>query len=478
MDLSELPTDPWTLGLAAGCLFTVILLLMTVTALRGARRARREVEARLSDMARRADELGERHGLIAQEKSRLEEAVSRLEAGLRDAVDRYERLEDRHTRLQEDHGGLQSAHAALKADSSGRLESAEREFARLAQLREEMSSTFKQLATDTLTTQSTAFGETNKERMEALLTPVREQVEHFRKELTQTRKGASEERLRLEERIRQLSDRSAEISREAVALTNALKGEKQKQGAWGEMILESVLESSGLKRGREFETQFSVTDEGRRFRPDAVIRLPGGRNVVIDAKVSLVAYEAASNAETPEDRATHVRAHLLAVQKHINDLAERDYSNVIEGAVDYTLMFMPIEPALAMALEEQEDLTARATARRVFIVSPTTLMLALRTIEYVWTIDTREKNATLIADRAGKLYDKVAGFCENMEKVGRQLDAARDAHAAAFDQLSRGRGNVLGQVQQLQDLGARTKKSIEVDFDRSVETFPRAVPES
>lgn len=479
----------------------VALLLFWLLASFGGRRARRDA-AQLRDaladgrataqrdaerLAHRDDRIRQLEADLAETRStcgeaqstgaRHAEAVVRLEQAAERAAAEIAALQHRHLSLQEAHGALQREHSRLQADSDGKLAAAELERCRLTELREEMTRTFQELANAALRRTGADFSKAHEDKLRELLTPFREQVGKFESELAKVHQDAAKDRVRLQTEIEQLSRRSEEVSREAVALTEALKGEKQKQGAWGEMLLQSVLENSGLVHGREFRTQFSVTtDEGRRLRPDAVIHLPGGRNIVIDSKVSLVAYEAASRADDPDERARQVRAHTAAVEKHIADLADRDYSAAIDGAVDYTLMFMPVEAALAMALEGNPHLTASAIARRVGIATPTTLMLALRTIEHVWAVEHRETNAEEIARRAGLLYDKVSGFADNMKKVGDHLGSAVRVHEEAFDQLARGSGNLLRQTEMLKELGARTKKNIGVAFERDAEDVDPLLP--
>ena len=361
---------------------------------------------------------------------------------------------------------LTAEHESHKREAEARAEAMAAQVADLKALRQEMTDRFKSLADETLQLHGDNFTKANDEKLRALLGPMKEHIGRFQDELRQTSESATRERERLNTEIRMLTARSEQISQEAVALTNALKGEKQRQGAWGEMILERVLEDSGLERGREYETQFAVTsEEGQRRRPDVIVRLPGDKVVVIDAKVSLVAYEAAVNAEGPEDRDRQLRAHVTAVRSHIDDLARRDYAALVDGSVDYVLMFMPVEGALAAALNVQDDLTSYAMTKRVGIATPTTLMMALRTIQHVWAVERRESNAEDIARRAGLLFDKMAGVVEAFDKVGDHLGRAQSEHATAMDRLSRGNGNVLGQFDKLRRLGARSTKALPVGFD-------------
>jgi DNA recombination protein RmuC len=251
-----------------------------------------------------------------------------------------------------------------------------------------------------------------------------------------------------------------------MALTRALRGDHQKQGAWGEMILETILERSGLRAGEEFEVQANrIGADGERLRPDVVVRIPGGKTLVIDSKVSLNDYSAAVNSDGPADVILHRKRHVTALRAHITGLAAKGYYRAEDSTVDYVIMFVPIEGALSEALREDGGLTGFALDRHITIATPTTLMMALRTVAHVWAVERRNTNAEAIAERAGRLYDKIAGFLENMENVGRRLDQAQAAYGEAFGQLSRGRGNVLAQVETLKDLGAKTTKSLGKDFD-------------
>jgi DNA recombination protein RmuC len=488
-----MPADPTLLPLLLGGAVLVLLVLLALWAGRAkaeAGRLRGEVEAIRAahqDCGPRFDEISARHGTATGEVARLTESVARLESQLEQAARDRERhaadaraerdvLSGKLDRALGEVKRLEVANGELRTKLDARAEAHEQEVALLRELRSEMADRFKALADETLKDHGERFGALSGERMAALLEPMRTQVEHFQKELRDAHSGAAKDRERLKTEIEQLTRRSEQVSREAVALTNALKGEKQKQGAWGEMILERLLEESGLTEGRDYETQLSVRDEeGGRRRPDVVIRLPGGKAVVVDAKVSLVAYEAAVNAEDEATRATQLRAHIAACRRHIDDLAGRDYAAMVGGSVDYVLMFMPVEGALAAALGAQGDLTAYAIAKRVGIATPTTLMMVLRTIQHVWTVEMRQRNAEEIADRAGKLHDKMALAVEAFANVGTHLERARSEHSTALDRLTRGGGNVIGQIDKLRQLGARTAKTFPVEFDPAEDGAARAL---
>ena len=329
-----------------------------------------------------------------------------------------------------------------------------------------MEAQFKELAENALKAQGESFSKANIEKLEATLTPLKEHVGHFEKELRQVHEETVKDRERLKTEILQLSRRSEAISQEAISLTKALKGDTQIQGAWGEMVLESILERSGLREGEEYETQAHRTGaSGERLRPDVIIRIPGGKSLVIDSKVSLLAYNEAVNAETDVDALASRKRHLTSIKNHINALSAKGYQTAENSTVDYVILFVPIEGALSEALREDPALTEYALEKNITIATPTTLMMALKTIANVWAVDRRNQNAELIADRAGKLYDKVYGFVQSMERVGERLDQAQDSHSQAFSQLSKGRGNLISQVDSLKNLGAKASKTIQTEFE-------------
>jgi DNA recombination protein RmuC len=336
----------------------------------------------------------------------------------------------------------------------------------LTKVRREMEIQFKELAENALKAQGESFSKANIEKLEATLTPLKEHVGHFEKELRQVHEETVKDRERLKTEISQLSRRSEAISQEAISLTKALKGDTQIQGAWGEMVLENILERSGLRNGEEYETQaHRIGVNGERLRPDVVVRIPGGKSLVIDSKVSLLAYNEAVNADTDVEALASRKRHLASIKNHINSLSAKGYQTAENSTVDYVILFVPIEGALSEALREDPTLTEHALERNITIATPTTLMMALKTIANVWAVDRRNQNAELIANRAGKLYDKVYGFVQNMERVGERLDQAQDSYTQAFSQLSKGKGNVISQVESLKNLGAKTSKKINTEFD-------------
>ena len=393
------------------------------------------------------------------EERKLE--IVRLKGELSDL---REKIDEQNTQLREHSNTITKIHAKSEAEHRAANEKIEM----LTKVRREMEIQFKELAENALKAQGESFSKANIEKLEATLTPLKEHVGHFEKELRQVHEETVKDRERLKTEISQLSRRSEAISQEAISLTKALKGDTQIQGAWGEMVLENILERSGLRNGEEYETQaHRIGVNGERLRPDVVVRIPGGKSLVIDSKVSLLAYNEAVNAATDVDALASRKRHLTSIKNHINSLSAKGYQTAENSTVDYVILFVPIEGALSEALREDPALTEHALERNITIATPTTLMMALKTIANVWAVDRRNQNAELIASRAGKLYDKVYGFVQNMERVGERLEQAQDSYAQAFSQLSKGKGNVIAQVESLKNLGAKTSKKINTEFDGS-----------
>ena len=445
--------------LAVGLLMLVVLALRLRRALSAGGARETALQSRLQDADGRVHalelQIGQHEVRAETQRARLGELAEERD-GLTDALHQArQEIAQMRTQLAETRLAAQKDH-----------ESATREIAALGELREEMTGQFRLLAAETLRVQQTDMQKAQGEQLSALLTPFRDQVHRFQSELQVRNKVLDEEGARLREQIAFLHQRSEDISREAVNLTRALKGEKQRQGAWGEMVLERILEESGLASGIHYDIQNSWTDEdGRRWRPDVVVRMPREKIMVIDSKVSLNDYEVAVNSDDPAQADAALRRHVAAIRAHVTTLGEKGYHRMNDASVDYVLMFIPIEGAFSEALRADPGLARFAMERRVGLTTPTTLMLTLRTVEHIWAVERRETNAMEIAKRAGALYDKVAGFVEAMEGVGKALDQAGRAHGQALDRLSRGPGNVIRQVEMLRELGARNQKQIGLDHD-------------
>ena len=440
------------------------------------RASHREAETGRSDAESRCAQATEAVARLERAAKELREDGARLAQQLRDdAALVARRLEATETELAR----LRADHAALQTERDERLASAEREVANLRALREEMTREFQALAARTLRETGSQFSEAHQQKLTELLTPFREQVGRFETELREVHKHADMDRAVLAEQIRALSAQAQSVSQDAANLARALKGDKQRQGAWGEAQLERYLELLGYRRDVDYVVQSSRTgDEGDRRRPDLILQMPGGKALVIDSKVSLSAYADALAAETDEERERCLRLHARNVRDRVDELAARDYQGMVDGSIDWVLLFMPIEGAVSAAWAYDGEIAAYAMERGVALAYPTSLLMALKTVRHLWNVEKRNKNAEAIAERAGRLYDKLSTFMESFERVGGALDDAKKAHERALGQLTRGSGNLVGQVEKLKALGARTGKSLGVahDGEPEAEEGPKVLP--
>ncbi len=304
--------------------------------------------------------------------------------------------------------------------------------------------------------------EQNKQSLDRLLLPLREQLDGFRRQVQDSFGQEARERHTLTHEIRNLQQLNAQMAREALNLTKALKGDNKTQGNWGEVVLAKVLEASGLREGHEYQTQVSVKiDQTSRMQPDVIVRLPQGKDVIIDAKMSLVAYERYFNSEDEAEREVALNEHLSSLRGHIRMLGRKDYQQ-LPGlrSLDYVLMFIPVEPAFLVAIDRQPELINEALQHNIMLVSPTTLLVALRTITNLWRYEHQSQNAQRIAERAARLYDKVRLFVDDMASLGQSLDKAQLSYHQAMNKLSQGRGNLIGQIESFRTLGVEVKRPI------------------
>lgn len=328
---------------------------------------------------------------------------------------------------------------------------------------------FENLANRIFNNSGKKIEEQNKQSLNHLLTPLREQLEGFKKQVQDSFSQEAKERHTLTYEIRNLQKLNDQMTKEAVNLTNALKGNNKTQGNWGEVILNRILENSGLREGHEYELQVSLNNENnQRMQPDVIVHLPQGNDVIIDSKVTLIAYERYFNSEDEHDRSKAMAEHLIAVRNHIKQLSQKDYHK-LNGvkSLDYILMFIPVEPAFLAAIDQDPALINDALKQNIMIVSPTTLLVALRTINNLWRYEYQNRNAELIADRASKLYDKVRGFIEDMEILGNSLDKAQQTYHSSMNKLAKGRGNIIGQLEQFREMGIEVKKPIKTEISES-----------
>lgn len=330
------------------------------------------------------------------------------------------------------------------------------------ELQEKFTKEFENLANKILEEKTVKFTEQNKENLKNILSPLQEKIQHFEKKVEDTHKESIDYHAALRQQIIGLKEMNEQMSKETLNLTKALKGDSKMQGNWGELILERVLEKSGLEKGREYEVQQSFTNsEGSRVFPDVVINLPDGKKMIVDSKVSLTAYERYANEEEDVQKALFLKEHLHSIKRHVEQLSEKNYHDLYQmESPDFVLLFIPIESAFAIALNEDNSLYNKAFERNIIIVTPTTLLATLRTIDSMWTNQKQQENAIEIARQAGALYDKFEGFVTDLIKIGKKMDEAKVEYSSAMTKLVDGKGNLIGSVERLKKMGAKAKKSL------------------
>lgn len=314
------------------------------------------------------------------------------------------------------------------------------------------------------------FTQQSRDGMSALLNPFKEQMQGLQKKVEEVYVQESKDRTALATQITDLHKLNVRMSDEANALTRALKGESKTQGNWGELVLETVLEQSGLREGVEYVREaFHKDDEGKSYRPDVIINLPENKHIVVDSKVSLTAYSEYVSTENAQEQAVYLKAHIESIKKHINDLSEKAYQK-LKGvnSPDFVFLFMPVEPAFMLAFQHDEKLFNQAFEKRIVVVTPTTLLASLRTVSSLWALEKQNKSTLELAERAAKLHDKFVGFVSFMQKLGNQMQTTQKTYDDAWKNLKEGNGNLIGQVHQLKELGIRTKKDLPKDVVESI----------
>jgi DNA recombination protein RmuC len=401
------------------------------------------------------NELQKHIDLLNREKSTVEERARMLQ----EQIDRISlQISEKDTSIL----ALNNRLASKTTEYDNLSEKLQEQKADIEKLQDKFRIEFKNLANEILEEKTQKFTEQNKIKLDEILKPLGEKIRDFEKKVEETYDKESKQRFSLEKEIKNLTDLNQQISKEANNLTNALKGQAKTRGNWGEIILESILEKSGLTLDREFFIQQSHTNEhGERLQPDIVVAYPGDRNVVIDSKVSLLAYERYASAETKEEQDLAARDHLLSVKNHITELSSKNYQDIYAlKSLDFVMLFMPIEPAYMLAMQHDPNLWNWAYDRRILLISPTNLIAALRMIANLWRVEYQNKNAMEIARQSGELYDKFTGFLEDLQEIGVKIDATRKSYDASMNKLSTGKGNLIRRIETIKSLGARAGKEI------------------
>ena len=441
------------IGLVCGCVLGLVL---------GRAWAGSRATAELQDKNRLLDEAREREAAQREQRSRLEEAarqVGQQMVELRASLDRT-MAETEQTRREAHAAQIEAAELrkTLEAEKSA----AEEKIAIIQNAREELSNQFRTLANEILEQKSKTFTEQNQANLTTLLHPLREKFGEFQQKVESLEKEGITGRTELKTQIEQLRTLNERLSTDAANLVTALKGSSKTQGDWGELVLEKLLESAGLRRNVEYRVQSTMSrEEGGNARLDVILDLPDDRHLVIDSKVSLNSYTDYCNTDSEEERKQALRSHLQSVRAHLKELSAREYQNLYGlESLDFVLMFVPVEPAFMLAIASDNRLWQDAYEKNVMLVSPSSLLCVVRTVAQIWRQERQARNVREISDRGRILYDKFVGFTDDLQRIGRKLGEAKEAYEGAYNKLSRADGNLVSQAQKLVKLGIRPNKTL------------------
>ena len=453
---------PTSLFILTTCCLTAILAIVLLLWHRESRRlgaSNADAEARERDAAARLSAAEARLAAAEQAVSAERELRQRYEA-------QAQALTEQRTRTEAELAALRASSetelASLRAKNAEEraAEKAERE-----KLEETFRAQFKNLATEILGEHSVRFRQTSQEQIDSLLKPFRDNITDFRKRVEEIYTTQTSQRGELKAELKNLMELNRRITAETTNLTNALKGNSKVQGDWGEMLLETILDSSHLTKGIHYETQHNLKDEqGNNLRPDVILKLPEGKRIVIDSKVSLTAYVAYTESATPEEASRAVKDHLRSVRAHVDELSGKCYQTLLDRtrseSPDFVIMFVPSEPAFLLAMQQDASLWSYAYNKKVIVSSPTNLFALLKIVDDLWKRDMQSRNARKIADEGGKLYDKFMGFAETLLDLGKSISASSEKYEKAIKQLKTGQGNLIRRTERLRELGVKATKSL------------------
>lgn len=405
---------------------------------------------------------------LEKEREEALQTISRMEERNQNLSSQLQQAEQEQKQAQRHANEAEKKLAELNANYRNLQERLAEQKEEMKQLQERFKDEFENLANKILEEKSQKFTEQNREKLDQLLKPLGEKMDAFKKKVEETYEKEMREQTSLKEQIKQMAELNKQMTKEANDLTKALKGESKTQGSWGEVILQRILEKSGLTKGREYEIeQHHTLDDGSRLRPDVVVHLPDEKRLIIDSKVSLTDYEQYSSAAEEDERRHYLKKHINSLRGHVKNLSSKNYQQLYNGnSPDFVLLFVPIESAFGAALQYDTSLYYEAFDKNIVIVSPSTLLATLATIDSVWKQEYQSRNAQEIADRGGALYDKFVLFVESMEDIGQRIRQTQDSYEEAMNRLSEGRGNVVRQVEMLRELKVKNTKSLPKDLEK------------
>ncbi len=401
------------------------------------------------------EDLKDQLNQVQSDKARIEERENILKESVKKSA---EELEKERSKVVE----LSSSVSRMEETNNNMKERLTEQKGEIGELQQKFTKEFENLANRIFEEKGNKFTEQNKEKLAEILNPLKEKISQFEKKVEESKEESIKGHASLKEQLSMLKELNQQVTQEAKNLTEALKGQSKTQGNWGEFILESLLEKSGLVKGREYTVQESLSAEsGRRFQPDVIIKLPENKSLVIDSKVSLVGYEKFVSSEKEQEKQLALREHINSIRAHIKNLSGKNYQNLYQlESLDFVLMFMPIEPAFALAVQSDASLFSDAFEMNIVIVSPSTLLATLRTIASIWRQENQNKNALEIARQSGTLYDKFVGFIEDLINVGKKIDESKNYYMDAMKKLTDGSGNLVRRAEKIKQLGAKTSKNL------------------
>lgn len=428
------------------------------------------LELELKAATTNADELNQQVSLLNKKLGAAESTLASQLQEITRLADESKQLAVRRDQLIIELQSLNNQFTEISTNLDAERRQNDEKLTLLNNAREQLSNQFKALANEILEEKSKRFTEQNQTNIGQLLEPLKVKLTEFQGKVEEVYIQEGKERSALASQVKHLMDLNRQLSDDAHNLTRALKGSSKTQGNWGEMILEKILESSGLRKGHEYDVQESHTrDDGSRAQPDVIIHLPEERHIIVDAKVSLNAYEEYVNADDDAGRDAACKRHLASTRGHIKELSEKNYHD-IHGvkSLDFVMMFIPVEPAFMLAISQDNDIWQEAWKRNVLLVSPSTLLFVVRTVAHLWRQEQQNRNAQEIAKRGAELYDKLVGFVDDLKGVGNRLNQAQNDYDKAYAKFTGGKGNVIRQAEMLKDLGIKPSKSLPVELIESV----------